>query len=277
MRNLLILLLLLTFLAPSSCTMPEPKNEKMVDQPLPAKRDAFHQLCQYWEVTDADGPTYRDLNDHKGNIYNIPGIVFMTDSTFLENPKAVMRYGKFTLKGKEIDAQFDDGKKATYTILEKESSTMKVKRSEKEQSTILYLKSSEVFWPDAKENPFNKINSAWRIKPKKPESDDDLKERLKACLQFYQYFFKGYVESKSTEIDYSGLPSCFKWYQGGIFIQSEEKLDKKWIDCFYSQEQALQARQTMEEALSKKYDWDTTERNWIKQLVPVLKQVHDKL
>ena len=30
-----------------------------------------------------------------------------------------MRYGKFTLKGKEIDAEFDDGAKATYTIQEK--------------------------------------------------------------------------------------------------------------------------------------------------------------
>ena len=46
----------------------------------------------------------------------IPGIIFMTDSTFLENPKATMRYGKFVLKGKVIDALFDDGKKATYTI-----------------------------------------------------------------------------------------------------------------------------------------------------------------
>ncbi len=85
------------------------------------------------------------------------------------------------------------------------------------------------------------------------------------------------MDSKSTEIDYTGLPSCFKWYEGGIFVQNEKKLDKKWIDCFYSKQQALQARETMENALSKKYDWDTTERNWIKQLVPVLKQLHDKL
>ncbi len=257
--------------------MPEPKDEKLVDEPMPARKDAFHQLCQYWELSDAERPTYRDLSEHRDEIYNIPGIVFMTDSTFLENPKADMRYGKFTLNGKEINAQFDDGKKATYTIQEKQENAMTLKRTEKEQSTILYLKGSEVFWPDANKNPFNKINSEWRIKPKAPESEAELKKRLKGCVQFYEYFFKGYVESKSTEIDYSGLPSCFKWYQGGIFVQNEKKLDKKWINCFYSQEQALQARQTIEDALSKKYDWDTTERNWIRQLIPVLKQVHDKL
>ena len=50
----------------------------------------------------------------------------MTDSTFLEDPRAAMRYGKFTYKGKEIDAQFDDGKKAVYTIQHVQGDTMQV-------------------------------------------------------------------------------------------------------------------------------------------------------
>jgi hypothetical protein len=87
--------------------MQEPNNEKIVDQPLPARKDAFHQLCQYWEVTDAERPTFRDLYDYQDEgVYNYPGIVFLTDSSFLENPRAEMRYGKFTFTGKEIDAQF---------------------------------------------------------------------------------------------------------------------------------------------------------------------------
>ncbi len=277
MRNLYLIKIFFISVVLFGCTIPQPKDEKIVDQPLPERKDAFHQLCQYWELNDAERPTYRDLAEHRDNIYNIPGIVFMTDSTFLENPKADMRYGKFTLKGKEIDAQFDDGKKAVYTIKEKQGNTMTLERAAKDQSTILYLKGSEVFWPDADKNPYNKINSEWRVKPGEAESDEALRARLKDCIQFYQYFFKGYVESKSTEIDFSGLPSCFKWYQGGIFVQNEKKLDRKWINCFYSTEQALHSRQIMEDALSKKYDWDTTERNWIKQLVPVLKQIHDRL
>ncbi len=278
MRNLTLLLLIFVSLLPLCCTMPEPKNEKLVDQPLPERKDAFHQLCQYWEVTDAERPTFRDLydNQEKG-FYNYPGIVFITDSTFLEDPRAEMRYGKFTFKGKEIDAQFDDGKKAVYIIQDKQPTTMVVKRKEKDQSTILYLKGSGVFWPDADKNPYNKSNSQWRIKPKISENDGQLKERLKGCLKFYEYFFKGHSESETNEIDFLGLPSCFKWYQGGIFVQSAKTLDRKWINCFYSEEQAMQARQKMEDALSKKYDWDTTQRNWIKQLVPVLKQIHDGL
>ena len=73
-------------------------------------------------------------------IYNYPGIIFMTDSTFLENPRATMRYGKFALKGKVINAQFDDGKKAVYTIQDLQSSTMVVRRVEKDHTTTLNLK-----------------------------------------------------------------------------------------------------------------------------------------
>ena len=64
-------------------------------------KDPFHKLCQYWEVTDAENPTYRDIYDTTGRINNYPGIIFMTDSTFLENPRSEMRYGKFVFKGKD--------------------------------------------------------------------------------------------------------------------------------------------------------------------------------
>jgi hypothetical protein len=279
MRNVFSLLLFLIAILPVDCTMPAGhKDEKIVEAKMSERKDPFHELCQYWEVTDAESPTLRDIYDqHDEGIYNYPGIIFMTDSTFLEDPRATMRYGKFVLKGKVITAQFDDGKKAVYNIQDVQSATMVMRRVEKDHTTILHLKGSGVFWPDAFINPFNKINSQWRIKPSKPESPDALRERLKGCVQFYQYFFQGYAESQADEIDFLGLPSCFKWYQGGIFVQGPKKLDKKWINCFYSQEQALLARQLMEDALSKKYDWDTTQTNWIKQTATVLKQIHDKM
>lgn len=258
--------------------MPEPKDEKLVAGAMPQRKDAFHQLCQYWEVSDADAPTYRDIfeNSEEG-IYNYPGIVFLTDSTFLENPRAEMRYGKFSLNGRQIAATFDDGQKSLYLIQERSRETMILKRVEKDHTTVLYLKASEVFWTDATTNPYNKVNSEWRMPPKKTESHEQLKHRLKGCLQFYQYFFEGNAKSESDEIDFLGLPSCFRWYHGGIFVQGPAKLDRKWMKCFYSDEQALAARKMMEDAMKKHYDWDTTEKNWVKQIVPVLKQVKNNL
>jgi hypothetical protein len=264
---------------PFNCTMPEEhKDAKIVEQKAPIYRDAFHQLCQYWEVTDAENPTYRDVNDsHTQGIDDYAGIIFMTDSTFLENPKGQMRYGKFTYKGKSIEAIFDDGKKDEYIINSIRGNNMVVKRTEKNHTTTLQLKGAQIFWPDASSNPFNKINSLWRIKPVKVESNDELNKRLKGCVQFYEYFFQGYAKSTSTEVDFLGLPTCFKWYQGAIYVQGPKNLDKKWINCFYSEDQAMQARQIMEDVVTKKYDWDTTQRNWLQQTADVLKQIHAKM
>jgi hypothetical protein len=177
---------------------------------------------------------------------------------------------------KKLTHNFDDGQNVVYSIQDKQPLTMIVKRAEKDHSTILYLKASNVFWPDANANPYSKVNSQWRFRPGKPESNEELRERLKGCVKFYELFFKGHSESESNEIDFLGLPTCFKWYQGGIFVQSAKTLDKKWINCFYSEDQAQQARQMMQDVLSKKYDWDTTQRNWVKQLVPILKQVQNR-
>ena len=174
----------------------EHKDEKIVESKVHERKDPFHQLCQYWEVTDAENPTFRDLFDHhEEGIYNFPGIIFMTDSTFLENPRADMRYGKFELKGKVINAQFDDGKKAVYTIQDKEGTKMVLRRAEKGQTTILDVTGAQVFWPDARLNPFNKINSKWRIKATEKETPEELNERLKGCVQFYEYFFQGHAGS----------------------------------------------------------------------------------
>jgi hypothetical protein len=267
-------------LLPVDCSMQqEHKDEKIVDEKFPVFKDPFHKLCQYWEVTDAERPTYRDLYDNQQEgVKNYPGIIFMTDSTFLENPKSAMRYGKFVFKGKEIDAQFDDGKKAVYRIQNIQGDTMEFRRVEKDHTTILYVKGDRVFWPDALLNPFNKLNSKWRIKPSKLESPQELNERLKECVQFYEYLFLGNAESDNNDINFLGLPTCFKWYQGGIFVLSEKNLDKKWVNCFYSEEQAQQARQMMEDVVTtKKYHWDTTQTNWLKQTANVLKQIHDKM
>ena len=280
MRKRYIIFLFVISLLPVDCSMQqEHKDEKIVDEKQPVLRDPFHKLCQYWEVTDAENPTFRDVYDHQQEaIYNYPGIIFMTDSTFLEDPMATMRYGKFTLKGKVIDAEFDDGKKAVYTIMNVQGDTMEFRRVEKDHTTSLYVKGNRVFWPNASLNPFNKINSRWRIKPSRMESSQELNERLKECVQFYEYLFIGNAESENSDVNFSGLPTCFKWYQGGILVMSEKHIDRKWVNCFYSEEQALQARQIMEGVVTtKKYDWDTTQTNWLKQTADVLKQIHDKM
>ncbi len=96
-------------------------------------------------------------------------------------------------------------------------------------------------------------------------------------MKFYEYFFMGNAVSTINEIDFVGLPSCFKWYQGAVYVQGPKQVDRKWINCFYSEEQAMEARQMMEDLITKKYNWDTSQKNWMFQIADVLKQIQEKM
>lgn len=254
------------------------KNEKIVGETTFAlPKDTFHLLCQFWQLSDADNPTSKDVSFSNDSILFEPGIVFMTDSTVLENPLGEMSYGKFKVDGNTIKVNFDDGRKATYIIGRLHKDELMLKRTESKHTTELTYTPTHTYWANTDKNPFSKKNYQWVVKPKKPESDQEIKTRLRSSIQFYAYYLKGYVDGGATKIDFRAMPCCFHWYQGGISIQNENKLDKKWINCFYSEEQAFKGRQMIEDIISKKYKWDEKETNWIKQTVPVLEQMRDSL
>lgn len=260
-----------------SCNeMIKPENQKIITEDVKVK-DTFDLLCQYWELEDADNPGIKDIAFKENGINYLPGINFSVDTTFLENPKGAMTYGSFSLQHNTIDARFDDGRKAVYKILQLNDSGLVLRRKGTDKDTKLYYKASNTFWPNPAENAFSKNNYSWVIKPKKQESPEEIKNRSKKCVQFYAYYFKGFATGKAKKITFNDLPSCFQWYEGGIYIQNEDKLDKKWMDCFYSSDQAFKARQLLEDVLMKKYDWDTTQSSWVKQTALVLQQIHDKM
>jgi hypothetical protein len=261
------------------CVLPLPdSNQKVVDDSSEVQTDTFHLICQFWELSDAENPTFRDVSHiDDDSILFQPGIIFMTDSSVLENPTGEMSYGKFSIHGATIDVNFDDGRKAVYQIGRLHKDELRLKRTEKDHTTELVYTPTHTFWTDAAKNPFAKQNYRWSIRPTTPETNDAVRERVKECAQFYSYYLTGYVDGGATKIDFRALPSCFHWYSGGIGIQNENKLDKKWIHCFFSSEQALEGRQMLDDVISKKYTWDEKETNWIKQSAPVLLQIRDSL
>lgn len=275
MRKLTLFSLLLSIFFSNCVTPSQKRNEKLIDDTSEVT-DTFHLLTQYWQLTDADHPASKDVSftSDDGVLYQ-PGIVFMTDSSVLENPTGEMTYGTFNLNGNTINVKFDDGTKATYVIDRVNKEELLLSRTEKKHVSKLTYKATSTSWPDANKNPFAKQNYQWVQKPKKPESDEEIKNRVKQSVQFYVYYFAGFLNGKAQQIDFSGLPNCLNWYSGGISIDNEGKLDKKWISCFYSKEQAFKGRQMLEDALVKKHNWDEKETNWIKQTMPVLQQIHD--
>ena len=276
MRKFSILLSVSICFFLSECNSPETKTpEKSVAQISRNDKDTFQLLCQFWQLVDADNPTSKDVTFTNNEIKFESGIVFMTDSTFLENPAGEMTYGKFKLDGSTVTADFDDGRHANYKIEMLSPDSLLLTRLENKHSSFLNYKATHTYWKNAEKCSFAKENYQWVKKPAKPETDQEIKNRAKNCVQFYAYYFQGFVNGEAQKINFEALPCCFNWYQGGIFIQSEKTLDKKWKNCFYSEEQAFTARQLLQDALSKKYDWDTTETNWLVQTAKVLQQIHD--
>jgi hypothetical protein len=277
MHKFVLLFLMVAALFSNCGPAPQDRNEKLIDN-ASEMPDTSQLLTQYWELKDAGNPTSRDISftADDGAEY-ASGIVFMADSTVLENPVGEMTYGKYDVKGNTISVNFDDKRKATYLIDQVNKEQLVLSRTEKKHTSKLTYKATSARWPDSDKNPFSRQNYQWSKKPSKPESDEQIKSRVKEYVQFCAYYFQGFLNGNAAQIDFNALPSCLNWYQGGISIENEDKLNPKWIDCFYSKEQAYKGRQMLEDAIVKKYKWDEKETNWMKQIVPVLQQIHDNL
>ena len=232
-------------------------------------------LCQNWEnKEDVDDDV---LNGSEGDL-QIPfrSYVFFSDGTITLNPRDNMKFGKWKLdeKTKHISIVLEDGSKKDWqlTAIGVKSLLLKLATS-KPEKYVADGKNNSVLADD----PFYPENNKWRVKPAHSENDGDIKKRVIACVNFYHKFFKNNADHNFSTISFYGLPSCFKWYSGGISIVNKEKLGQKWIDCFYNKDQAVQGQQLLENVIGKKYNWDKTQPKWIRQSADVLQQMSDSL
>ena len=98
------------------------------------------------------------------------------------------------------------------------------------------------------------------------------------CVQFYYKLLmdKAAKENKSVAT-FVGLPEIFTFYDGMITVLGKEKLKDKWVNCFYNKEQAIKAQALLEDMITKKYNWNKKEPNWLVKDAAVLKQIYDNL
>jgi hypothetical protein len=264
--------------APKSVTVNTTEKDSVVSTftDLTAITDIKKLLCQDWENKE-DAEDAALSGDGEGLEIPYRGISFFEDATLVENPRDKMRFGKWTLNeaDKLIDIEYSKGGKAQYKIAAIGAKQL-VLMNVSDQKKIEYRADAKMQKNPA-DDPFHVSNNQWRIKPGKPESDSAIKFRTEQCVLFYAKFFADNAGRKANIISFVGLPSCFKWYRGGVSVTAKDKLQPKWLNCYYNNEQAYKAHSMVENIIGKKYKWNKEEANWVKQSADVIMQMYDTL
>jgi hypothetical protein len=238
--------------------------------------DAKTLLCQNWENKE-DAEDAALSSDGEGLEIPYRGFSFFEDGTVVENPRDKMRFGKWNLDEahKIISIEFNKSARAKY-LIESLSPTKMILTNTADKKNAEYRADAKTEI-NPSDNPFYGANNQWRIKPATAETDSAIKLRTEQCLLFYAKFLNGNANRKARVISFVGLPTCFKWYRGGVSITASEKVETRWINCYYNIDQAMKAHAMLERIISKKYKWNKEEKNWVKQSAEVVMQMHDSL
>ncbi len=239
----------------------------------------YNILCQDW-VLEEDAEGLEGMTE--SSKFEIPyrSFYFSTKGSFVKNPRNTFDYGSW---------DYDDATKiiSLNNTIDKTRDQYKIAKVAADELTLVnvgvgssnqlkFIGSGKRF-NNAADEPYFLENNRWRIKPKQKETDSAIHQRLKENIKFFILFYKSALAKDDQVVSFWGLPSCFKWYGGGIFLKDETLLPENWTGCFYNKEQALQAYKIAERLLEQKYEWPKGENNWIKQNLYVVEQMYEKI
>jgi hypothetical protein len=243
---------------------------------LSAVENINELLCQQWEhEEDKQDAAYSDGEGDLQLLYR--GFAFFDDGTMLQNPHGEIHIGTWNYDDalKIITIRQAKGGTEKYTINAVAADELVLtKIGDNDARRQKYIGQAMRHIKNATD-PFYPANNNWRIKPSKPETDAEIKQRAKDCIKFYLLYYNDNKVRDSSVISFAGFPTCFKWYGGGISIFTAEKLPATWVNCFYNRQQALKAHAMMEDLVTKKYTW-AKGQNWVIMNAKVLKQMYER-
>ncbi|MEO6671479.1 MAG: hypothetical protein ABIN36_18490 [Ferruginibacter sp.] len=237
-------------------------------------------LCQDWEnAADAADASDLDITSTLDIMYR--GYCFFADGTVLKNPRQDIAIGKWILNDQvkpiSISMTFDNGKTETYQLAYLSPDKMKLLKINEPEKITTDFNAEAIRNTNLREDPFYLSNILWRIKPSAPETDKQIKQRLKSCIHFFVLFYQQKIDAKSKAVTFVGLPTCFTFYSGGVSVQDENKLTQKWTDCFYNREQALKAHQLADRLIREHFKLPASATNWLHANLAILKAMEERI
>jgi hypothetical protein len=255
----------------------EQRSDKLVY--LDTANDMYNALCQAWVMED-DEQALAGMSESSD--FEIPyrSFYMAANGTFVKNPRNAMDYGTWVYNDERKTIRFNysvDKGSDTYKIAALAPDELKLLNTGLNTSTILKFISYARRFKTAEEDPFYIKNNQWRIRPAVKENDAAIRQRLKENIWFFILFYRSAIERNDKTVSFWGLPSCFKWYGGGIYLKKEEELPANWVNCFYNKDQALKAHKLAGKLLDYKYKWPEKENNWLKLNLAVLEQMYKRI
>lgn len=247
---------------------------------LEQAKDFETVISQHW-VNQED---YEDARYTKGTDVIEPvfrGFQFFKNKTVIKNPHTDYKVGNWELAEKDgkriINITYKDKGKDAFRIAYLNPYSLKLINVNEEGEKVIDYFGRGVAFKNEMEDPFALLNNTWRQKPAQKEDRAALTQRLKNSIHFFVLFYDFNINSKAATVNFTGLPTCFTWYAGGIYLQKRDKLKPSWNNCFYNEAQAREAFDIADVLLNFKYSWPEGETNWLKQNVFVLKQMEQKM
>lgn len=247
---------------------------------LAANAGKKEMLSQVWDLKEDLDDVLEAQYDGSSTIDMVSrGFVFFNTGQVIRDPRGGYETGSWELDETQqpmlLKIKYRNGSPAMFNILKLSATKMVLQRTSREAP--LEYKAQGIGYANEKDNPFALENNQWRIAPAGPETTEEIKKRLKDNIHFFIMFYDHNISSKSATVNFTGLPTCFKWYAGGIFLHKKEALSPMWINCFFNKKQAYEAYEMADKLLEKKYTWPKGESNWLKQNVFVLRQMEQQL
>jgi hypothetical protein len=231
-------------------------------------------LCQGW-IMDDDLEVLKNNGEAEGN-YPVRCFYLFDDFTYTRNMRNGMEYGKWSYddRSKLFTLKNADQTQDEYKVAAIGPDDMIVINSEINSVTKLRFIGSGKKYANKNDDPFYIENNRWRIRPSGSESDEQVRKRLKECLHFYMLFYRDNLARQEAMISFYGLPTCLRWYRGGIHMVKKADLAGNWFQCFYNKEQAMKAYKMVEDVIMKKYNWPKEKMSWVKMNLLVLEQIY---
>lgn len=246
---------------------------------LDTAESIYNILCQDWVLND-DAESLAGMSENSQFDIAYRSLCFSTNGTFLKNPRNAFDYGTWiyddAAKTISINNTVDRGRDL-YKIARITARQLTLVNVGINSATNLTFIAPGLRYRDPRNEPYALENNRWRIRPIHKESDSAIRQRLKDNLHFFILFYKSALDKHDKVVSFWGLPSCFKWYGGGIYLKNKTELKDNWIACFYNEDQAMQAYALADKLLSQKYTWPKGESNWIKLNLAVLEMMYARI